>query len=96
MQKTDPAGSDNANGAQSSQSLEPQDEEEYEFIDAVEEFGEPPLKLPVQTTEVDEQLSCKGDFHQHDSQPFGEKVNGLFCLFVSIILLRSLCFHILW
>ena len=91
LQKTGPTGSGIGDGAQFSQSLEPQDTKEEE-----KEFGDTPLKSPVQTTDIDEQPSSKGDSHQNDSQPVGEEVNGLFCLSVSIILLCSLCFHILW
>ena len=71
LQKKDPTGSGIGDGAQFGQSLEPQDTKGEE-----KETGETPLKLPVQTTDVDEQLSCKEDFHQHDSEPVGEKVSG--------------------
>ena len=71
MQKKDPAGSGIGDGAQLGQSLEPQDTKEEE-----KETGETPLKSPVQTTDIDEQPSCKGDFHQNDSQPVGEQVSG--------------------
>ena len=87
MQKGGPAGSDNADGVQSSQSLEPQDER-YEFIDANEEFEEPPLKSPFQTTDFDEQPSCKGDLiHQYESKSVGEKVSVF-----STVLAYLVCF----
>lgn len=80
LQKKDPAVSGNTYGAQFSKRLKLQDaSEEYVILKSVE-TEDTLVKLPTETTDTDE-LACKGDFYQNESQPVGEKVSVCVCVF---------------
>ena len=72
--------SGNTYGAQFSKRLKLQDaSEEYVILKSVE-TEDTLVKLPTETTDTDE-LACKGDFYQNESQPVGEKVSVCVCVF---------------